>query len=137
MKLTSSETERDKRLAVVAFLRNSDGRNKERLAHVHSILTGQPIPLNEYTSDETEKTPQSMAADREEKAFWHSFRIRCVIALFLTIGVYIGVMSDSPEIAPYIKKIKTEIETDYSENLFDFIEQIPYTLEYEKINAKG
>ena len=137
MKLTSSETERDKRLAVAAFLRDSDGQNKERLAHVHSILTGQPLPLKEYTSDTSEKTPQSIAAEKEEKAFWRSFRLRCVFALFLTILIYLAVMTDNPQINPYIKRIQSEIKADYSENLFDFIEQIPYTLEYEKINAEG
>lgn len=131
MKNISSEVERDKKLAAAAFLRDSDGQNKERLLHVNSILTGQPISTKEYTSD----TPQKTAYNDEEKAFWRSFRIRCIIALLLTAGIYIGNMSNSPQITPYINKIKTEIGSDYSENLFDFIEQIPYTLEYEKINA--
>ena len=131
MKLNSSETERDRRLAVAAFLRDSDGQNKERMQHISHILTGQPVPTKEYSPEFQEKTQQ----DPEERAFWRSFRIRCVIALSLTIGVYIGIMTGSPQITPYINEIKKEITVDYSENVFDFIEQIPYTLEYEKINA--
>ena len=125
MKHISSETERDKRLAAAAFLRDSDGQNKERLLHVHSILTGQPT----FVSAQTE------VLNDEEKAFWRSFRNRCIVALLLTAGIYLATMSNSPEITPYINKIKAEIGSDYSENLFDFIEQIPYTLDYEKINA--
>lgn len=131
MKHTSSETSRDKRIAVAAFLRDSDGQNRERLSHIHSILNGEPLPPKEYSPELQEKTQP----DREEKAFWRSFRIRCVLALLLTIGVYIGIMADNPKITQYIKTIKTTIATDYSENLFDFLQQIPYTLEYEKINA--
>ena len=131
MKHISSESERNKRLAVAAFLRDSDGQNKERLLHVNNILTGQPISIKEYTSD----TPQKTAYNDEEKAFWRSFRNRCIASLLLTAGIYLATMANSPEITPYINKIKAEIGSDYSENLFDFIEQIPYTLDYEKINA--
>ncbi len=131
MKFTSSESERDKRLAVAAFLRDSDGQNRDRLSHIHSILSGQPLPPKDYSPD----MPTNTLQVSEEKAFWRSFRTRCAIALLLTIGVYVGIMTGSPQITPYINKIKAEIGTDYSENLFDFIEQIPYTLEYEKINA--
>jgi hypothetical protein len=131
MKHISSEVERDKKLAAAAFLRDSDGQNKERLLHVNNILTGQPISIKEYTSD----TPQKTAYNDEEKAFWRSFRNRCIASLLLAAGIYLATMSNSPEITPYINKIKAEIGSDYSENLFDFIEQIPYTLDYEKINA--
>ena len=131
MKLNSSETERDKRLAVAAFLRDSDGQNKERMQHINHILTGQPFPSKDYSQDIQQNTQQ----DKEEKAFWQSFRIRCAVSLLLTIGLFLAAMTDSPQITPYMQKIKTAVEADYSENLFDFIEQIPYTLEYEKINA--
>ena len=131
MKHTSSETERDKRLAVAAFLRDSNGQNKERLSHVHNIMTGQPLPPKDFSQD----TATNIQQNEEEKAFWRSFCLRCIAALVLTAGIYIGNMSQSPEITPYINKIKAEIGSDYSENLFDFIEQIPYTLDYEKINA--
>lgn len=130
MKLNSSETERDRRLAVAAFLRDSDGQNKERMQHISHILTGQPLPPKEYLNNVPEKQ-----TDPEEKAFWSSFRRRCVIALVLTAGVYIAVMTGSPEITSCIDTLKKEIAVDYSENVFDFLEQIPYTLEYEKINA--
>lgn len=33
-------------------------------------------------------------------------------------------------------KIQTKISCDYSENLFDFVQQIPYNLGYEKISIK-
>ncbi len=131
MKLNSSETERDRRLAVAAFLRDSDGQNKERMQHISHILTGQPVPAKDYLPEFQEKTQQ----DPEEKAFWRSFRRRCVIALVLTAGVYIAVMTGSPEITSCMDTLKKEIAVDYSENVFDFLEQIPYTLEYEKINA--
>ena len=132
MKLNSSETERDRRLAVAAFLRDSDGQNKERMQHIHHIMTGQPILPKEYPIETHVKTP-----DPEEKAFWRSFRIRSVISLLLTAAVYIAVMAGSSEITSYVNRIKKEIAVDYSENVFDFFEQIPYTLDYEKINAKG
>jgi hypothetical protein len=58
-----------------------------------------------------------------------------VIALALTAGVYIAVMTGNSEIMSCMDTLKKEIAVDYSENVFDFLEQIPYTLEYEKINA--
>jgi hypothetical protein len=128
---STSESERDKRLAVATFLRDSDGLNKERLQHINQILNGQPYQETEISHEKT----QLQTAQQEEKAFWRSFRIRCAVALLLTIGLFLAAMTDSPQITPYMKKIKTAVEADYSENLFDFIEQIPYTLEYEKINA--
>ena len=131
MKLNSSESERDKRLAVAAFLRDSDGLNKERMQHINHILNGQPYQAPEISHEKT----QLQTVQQEEKAFWRSFHIRCAVALLLTIGLFLAAMTDSPQITPYMKKIKTAVEADYSENLFDFIEQIPYTLEYEKINA--
>lgn len=131
MKTTSNESSRDRRLAVAAFLRDSDGRNKERMQHINYILNGQPYPAKENIPDKM----QTAVSDPEEKAFRKSFRIRCAAALLLTTGVYLGIMTQNPKIIPFIKTIKTEIQADYSENLFDFIKQIPYTLEYEKINA--
>ena len=127
----TSESDRDKHLAVAAFLRDSDGLNKERMQHINHILNGQPYQATEISHEKT----QLQTAQQEEKAFWRSFRIRCAVALLLTIGLFLAAMTDSPQITPYMKKIKTAVEADYSENLFDFIEQIPYTLEYEKINA--
>lgn len=131
MKFTSSEYERDKRLAVAAFLRENNSQNKERLLHIHSILSGEPLPMKEYDSETLEKNQP----DNEEKAFWRSFRMRCFVAILLTAGIYIGMISGDSEITLYMNRIKAEIAADYSENLFDFIQQIPYTLDYEKINA--
>ena len=107
MKLNSSETERDRRLAMAAFLRDSDGQNKERMQHISHILTGQPVPTKEYSPEFQEKTQQ----DPEEKAFWRSFRRRCVIALALTAGVYIAVMTGSPEITAYMDTLKKKSQS--------------------------
>ncbi len=138
MKHISSESMRDKRIEVAAFLRSSDGQNRARLSHIHDILNGQPYQAypNPPKTKEAENSKIS-STEAEEKAFWHSFRIRGVISLFITILIYLAVLSASPKITPYLNTLKTTIKNDQTEILFDFIEQIPYTLEYEKINSEG
>ncbi len=127
------QLKRDRRLEAVAFLRDHDMQNKERIAQVNRILKGGDVQTpGTYTMPEPEEADM-----KAEKEFWKSFRLRCAAAMFLTILFYVGMMSSDAVITNYITTIKTSISKDYSENLFDFINRIPYTLDYEKINAKG
>lgn len=124
------EQERDRRILTAAFLRDSEMQNKDRLSHIHQILHGEQYRPEAYRESSSENS-----ADAEEKLFWKSFRNRCIFAMMGTIILYVGMLSDIPEFSDSIAKLQTTIEMDYSENLFDFINQIPYTLDYEKINA--
>lgn len=124
------EQERDRRILTAAFLRDSEMQNKDRLSHIHQILHGEQYRPEAYRESSSENS-----ADAEEKLFWKSFRNRCIFAMMGTIILYVGMLSDIPELSDSIAKLQTTIEMDYSENLFDFINQIPYTLDYEKINA--
>lgn len=133
MKSTSSESQRNKRLAAVAFLRSSHGQNTERLSQVNQILNGAPSSIRSTDSSTADNTMQR----RVESSFWRSFRIRFACSIVLTIILYLAMMTNSPKIAPYLEVVKVTVTTDYSENLFDFFHQIPYTLDYEKINVEG
>lgn len=125
--------QRDRKLEAVAFLRNHEAGNRERLVRIRHILNGEPeapvktqIPL-----------PSDNPADNREQGFWRSLRRRCAMALLLTIFLCVGDMSGNKEAEKSIRIIKEVISKDNSENMFDFIQQITYTHEYEKINAKG
>ena len=133
MKSSSSEDMRDRRIAAAALLRESDGKNKERLLHIHDILNGPSYIPQESNSIPDTKPPQ----DSISNTFRRSFVMRLLIALLITFSIYTTRFAENPQIHRCIHKLKTTITTDYSENLFDFIQQIPYTLEYEKINVEG
>ncbi len=126
----AKEQERDRRILAAAFLRDSEMQNKDRLSHIHQILHGE-----QYRPDIYRENISESPADAEEKLFWKSFRNRCIFAMLITIILYVGMLSDISEFSDGITKLQMTIEMDYSENLFDFINQIPYTLDYEKINA--
>ena len=133
MKSISSESKRDRRLAAIAFLRDSHVQNLERLSHVNQILNGTPSSITNTDFS----VPESTVPQRAEASFWRSFRMHFTCSLILTIFLYLAMMTSSPNITYYLHMIKAAVVTDYSENLFDFFYQIPYTLEYEKINAEG
>ena len=127
----------DQKLETISFLRRSAAENKQRLYQADAILNGQPADRIDFT-----KQTDSAASVREEepyapKLLSGSFFFRCLIALACLFVFLILGQTTEPQTRQYIDTIKGQIETDYSENMFDFIRQIPYTLPYEKTNVKG
>ena len=127
----------ERKLETISFLRRSAAENKQRLYQADAILNGQPADRIDFT-----KQTDSAASVREEepyepKLLSGSFFFRCLIALACLFIFLILVQTTEPKTRQYINTIKGQIETDYSENMFDFISQIPYTLPYEKTTGKG
>ncbi len=130
------DSKQNRKLAVAAFLRSSASQNMERLVQIDHILNGGEISSSGNRNMITQAAEQlDCSISDEEKTYQRSFRNRCVASIILTIVLFLGMMSEDEKIIKYVERIKIEISQDYSENLFDFIKQIPYTLEYEKINA--
>ena len=124
----------DRKLAAVAYLRENATANKHRLLQVKNILSGEePVPYNTVTKD---AVTGEQAQTTEEKTRTSSFRSRLVLCLLTFALLFVAKESENTVVAPYIQEIKTLISADYSDNLFDFFRQIPYTLDYEKINVK-
>lgn len=152
------ENRQNRKLEAVAFLRNSNARNRQRMLQVRSILYGEPYaPENEqYTEHYANKYPDKYTNNytdqysiiekpedgirgslQEESSFWLSFIRRCIICGAVLALLYMGNPSENTFASKYKKEIKSFISEDYSEKLFDFIQQIPYTFDYEKINVEG
>ena len=124
----------DRKLAAVAYLRENATANKHRLLQVRSILDGaEPVPYNTITKDIITGEQTQVT---EEKKRTSSFRSRVLLCLLTFVLMFAAKESRNTVVAPYIQEIKTLISADYSDNLFDFFRQIPYTLDYEKINVK-
>ncbi len=124
----------DRRLAVVAYLRSSAEKNKQRLIDVNHILNGEePLP---GTYPQKAQYDPDVSGDDTGRSGWKSFRNRCILCFFLTILFYVMTWNNQEHLTPYLYEIKSAVCEDYSDNLFDFLEQIPYTLDYEKINVK-
>lgn len=139
------ELRQNRRLEAVAFLRNSDARNRQRISHVRSILYDEPyVPANDKKWDNRDEQYKIDAEEHfdagnwdEDRIFWKSFARRCIICVALLAVFYLKEPSQNSFWDKYKKEIKSVISRDYSEKLFDFIQQIPYTFDYEKINVEG
>ncbi|MBE5881698.1 MAG: hypothetical protein E7289_05285 [Lachnospiraceae bacterium] len=132
MSKRENEAKRDRKLEAVAFLRDHEAGNRERLIHVKHILNGEPGEIKTAAVQ-----PEGLPYDKETQEFWRSFRRRCMVALVLTLFLCVGKMSGTTELTKSVNLIKEAVLQDESENLFDFIQQITYTHDYEKINAEG
>lgn len=160
------ERRQNQKLEAVAYLRSSSARNRQRMGQVRSILYGEPY-ISEETENRSDKNKRnrsnianidnagnvgrydspdsSVSSDNwqktgnreEERAFWLSFFRRTILCGAVIALLYMGDKSGSTAANRYKKEIKSLISVDYSENLFDFIQQIPYTFDYEKINVEG
>lgn len=137
MRKHEMDDKKDRKLEVAAFLRSHEAGNRERLMHIGHILNGTSEEIVPQPALLVQQTPVTSQAEREEKEFWRSFRRRCIIALILTIFVCVGKMSDNEKLTESVNVIQQSVLQDEAENLFDFIQQITYTWEYEKINVEG
>lgn len=139
---------RDRKLEAVAFLRQNAADNNARLAHVNGILSGntqqemtaeaaclsQRCYEKEYRTKQEERGKQELTGSM---SFGKSLVIRTLLCALLAAAFYAAPESRFHSLKDCKILIRETVAKDYTENLFDFIQRIPYTFEYEKINAEG
>lgn len=126
--MDSKVTEKNAKLEAAKYLRLSAAESRQRLQQVNHILYGNLEGNTNYTEIEQNKT-----SDR----WWFSIAIRSCLVLLILFCIWLQKIENIPANNSYLQVIKKQITEDYSENIFDFIDQIPYTFSYEKINVTG
>lgn len=126
----------DVKLKAVAYMRRSAQESRERLNHVDHILSSGSNDTHYLFSDAAEN-PNHEKQNESPVGWMFSFLCRAGLVLLLLVMFFVGKNGPDGKIEGLLNACKKEITVDYAENLFDFIERMPYTLNYEKINAEG
>jgi hypothetical protein len=141
---------RDKKLEAVSFLRQNAQDNNMRLYEVKNILyhddgrqgrafrkelEEQEFGRNKIRGSETAQKAAS-GSESDSKTAISSFLFRSALCACLLAAVHFMPENIGGAFPAQKENLLSVVQTDYTENLFDFIEQIPYTLEYEKINVE-
>lgn len=132
--LKQQEWELKKRMDAVMFLRQSAAYNKQRMNQANDLLNGS-APADFYGIKNPESDDQEEKNADENNTFKRSLFLRVMISALLGFSFFAAVHSNKINMDQYKNILIKTISVDYSENLFDFMKKIPYTFEYEKINA--
>lgn len=129
-----------KRLEVVQFLRRSASMERDRLMRANQILHPEKYQKEDYevSSDSKESVPSEYENknDPNIRTTRTSFLQRLVLCgLFLFLFWLIGECPDDQILSQCRSFVCEHITMDESQNVFDFIKNIPYTLTYEKTDA--
>lgn len=128
-----SKVDLETRLKAVAYMRQSAMESRNRLENARQILLQDKTGFQIETLENTNQDKQNETGNEGMM----SFLFRTGIVLLILVLFYIGKSAPNGKIGALLNTCKKEISVDYSENIFDFIDRIPYTLNYEKINAEG
>lgn len=140
----------EKRIEIVRFLRNSAKDNRDRLRYVNHIVKSDESAYSQedyaagFFSQYDEKVQNGFCSEAEQtnksilqkKTTSSTFFQRLVLSSLFLFLIWL-IKNDTSN--PYITKCRIFLEenivSDYSDNIFDFIKNIPYTLTYEKTDA--
>lgn len=128
-----SKVDLETRLKAVAYMRQSAMESRNRLENARQILLQDKTGFQIEALENTNQDKQNETGNEGMM----SFLFRTGIVLLILVLFYIGKSAPNGKIGALLNTCKKEISVDYSENIFDFIDRIPYTLNYEKINAEG
>ena len=128
-----SKVDLETRFKAVAYMRQSAMESRNRLENARQILLQDKTGFQIETLENTNQDKQNETGNEGVM----SFLFRTGIVLLILVLFYIGKSAPNGKIGALLNTCKKEISVDYSENIFDFIDRIPYTLNYEKINAEG
>lgn len=126
----------EKRLQAVAYMRQSADLAQERLCRAGEILGYTKADL--YPESEAALLHARREKDEQNKTgltFAGSIACRCCLVLLLLLFFRLGRNAPDGAVDAMREKCTSMIGIDYSEKLFDFIQEIPYTFDYEKTNA--
>ena len=109
----------EKKLQLVRQIREEHQNNQNAVRGREAFLYGKSFSaLKESEMDD----------NMEEGLRFSTLRLRITTALFLFGIFYVFVSSKKDFLGIHVSQVYEAVETDYSPILFDFIEEIPYTL---------
>ena len=126
----------EKRLQAVAYMRQSADHARERLCRAGEILGY--LQADVYLGSEDALLHARRQKDEQNKTgltYGRSMLCRCGLVLLLLLFFGMGKNAPDGAVDAMREKCTSMISIDYSEKLFDFIQEIPYTFDYEKTNA--
>lgn len=111
----------DKKLQLIRKIRQEHQTNRNTIRGREAFLYGKSMPYEAFYEPELEVCP-------EAELPVSTFRFRIAIALFLFAVFYMASSRGDTLLGISPSRIHKAVETDYSPILFDFMENIPYTL---------
>ncbi len=112
----------DKKLQLVKKIREEHLSNQNTMRGREAFLYGKNVPYESFQQD------MDISNDRGKEAPVSTFRFRMAAALVLFAAFYMLVSENRTIFGIRSSRIYEAVEEDYSSILFDFIEEIPYTL---------
>lgn len=110
----------EKKLQLIQRIRKEHQINQDTIQGREAFLYGKNVPYEVFTGT-------GMGTEGELQPV-STFRFRAVISLFLFIAIYTAAVGGRSIFGIEMSQVYQAVETDYSANLFDFIDEIPYTL---------
>lgn len=134
----------ERKLELVRSIRKAQEDNLAALNRRETILYGKPITMRDKSREwdrNYDKYNRNDAVPSEEDLYTGrkpilTFKVRLFLSVFL-LGGYMTFLSMTDE--QYLLEkamVKTYIAKDFTNNLFAFMEDFPYTLEYENISTE-
>ena len=111
----------DKKLQLISRIRQEHQTNRNTIRGREAFLYGRSIPYESFHEPEDEMIPGAEAPVS-------TFRLRAAAALLLFAFLYFASSRGETVLGIAPSRIREAVETDYSAILFDFMEEIPYTL---------
>lgn len=115
----------EKRMQLVHMIREENKTNQLKLRNRENILYGRPLVSSLHS---TEHATQEYAQEAMEETPVSTFKLRFLIAVALFVTYLILDMGGGSILGKNAKEIYLMVEEDYQSNIFDFIENITYTL---------
>lgn len=137
----NNQIDTERKLELVRSIRKAQEDNLAALNKREAILYGKPVTIRDkgrewdrmYDKNSKEPSEDDLYAGRKPIL---TFKVRLFLSVFL-LGGYMTFLSMTDE--QYVLEkamVKTYIAKDFTNNLFAFMEDLPYTLEYENISTE-
>ncbi|MCM1161229.1 MAG: hypothetical protein NC412_08400 [Roseburia sp.] len=131
----------ERKLELVRSIRKAQEDNLAALNKREAILYGKPITFRDKSREWDRIHDKSNSEPLEDELYAGrkpilTFKVRLLLSVFL-LGAYMTFLSMTDE--QYVLEkamVKTYIAKDFTNNLFAFMEDFPYTLEYENISTE-
>lgn len=140
----SSKIDTEKKLELIRSMRQTHENNLAAINKRETILYGKPISYRMGTQSDlvqNSNTSTDVNNPYDEDLYPYkkpilTFKVRTFLAICLVIGYFLFLTVTENQYSMEKAMVKTYIAKDFSNNLFAFMEDFPYTLEYEKISTK-
>lgn len=111
----------EKKLQLIRRIREEHEMNQNTIRGREAFLYGKNVPYESFREQETGK-------NGEDTGYISTFRLRMAAALLLFAAFSSLAIKDKTFFGIDREQVYEAVETDYSPILFDFMNEIPYTL---------